>query len=154
MALFLFVLWVVLNGGFRWDVVLTGIPASLCILLFACRFLEWSLKREAAVYRGIPEVTAFICLLVEEIVKANISVIRLIFGGKTEPVVCSFETPLHTRLGRVMLANAITLTPGTITIRCEENRLTVHCLDKSLAKGLEGSELEKKIQRLEDKLRG
>ena len=154
MALFLFALWVVLNGGWRMDVVLTGIPISLIILAFACRFMEWSLKREAAVYRGIPEAASFVCLLVEELVLANVSVIRLIFGGKTEPVVRSFERELHTRLGRVLLANAITLTPGTITIRCEDNRLTVHCLDKSLAEGLVGSELEKRLAKLEDKLRG
>ena len=48
-----------------------------------------------------------------------------------------------------MLANAITLTPGTITVSLEDNRYTVHCLDESMAEGMNESVFVDYIEKLE-----
>lgn len=149
MALFLFAVWLILNGSFRADVLITGALATGVILFFACRFLDWSLRREYLVYCAIPEAVGFAGLMLEEIVLANLAVAKILIHGKPKPVVRTFTTELSTGLGRVLLANAITLTPGTVTLRCEGERLTVHCLDESLAAGLDGSKMEKKIARME-----
>ena len=56
----------------------------------------------------------------------------------------------------VILANSITLTPGTITVSLEDNRFCVHCLDRELAEGMENSvfvELLKKMEAEERKWR-
>lgn len=154
MALFLFAFWLILSGGVRLDVVLMGLAVTGLIWLFACRFLDWSPRREAAVYRCLPVAATFVCLVLEEIVKANVCVMRLLWGGHPKPVIRTFRTGLLTNLGRVLLCNAITLTPGTLTLKCEGDELTVHCLDESLAGGLENSALEQKIQKLEETMRG
>jgi len=80
-------------------------------------------------------------LLVKEIIKANLAVSHLIFAHNeiVEPVIVRFRTSLKTETARVLLANSITLTPGTITVSLHEDELVVHCLDKSLAEGLEDS---------------
>ena len=62
----------------------------------------------------------------------------------------TFESRLKTRTARVFLANAITLTPGTITVKVKGNMLTVHCYDKSLAEGLDDTIFEKKLLKLEE----
>ena len=52
----------------------------------------------------------------------------------------------------MVLANSITLTPGTITIRMEGNEFYVHCLDKEFAEGMESSifvELLSKMEAME-----
>ncbi|HIT69115.1 MAG TPA: Na+/H+ antiporter subunit E [Candidatus Aphodomonas merdavium] len=154
MALFLFAFWLVLNGGARMDVVLTGIVITGAVLVFACKYLDWSLRREAVVYLAAPRALVYLGLLLEEIVKANIAVGKLLIAGKPKPVIRTFRTGVRTRLGRVLLANSITITPGTITLRCEEDQLTVHCLDESLAEGLVDSALEKKIIKMEETLHG
>jgi multicomponent Na+:H+ antiporter subunit E len=57
----------------------------------------------------------------------------------TEPVLVQFDTDFKSDTSKFMLANAITLTPGTITVSVEGNKFTVHCLDKSLAEGINTS---------------
>ena len=68
-----------------------------------------------------------------------------------EPVIVRFRVDLETELARVILANSITLTPGTITVLLEGNEYTVHCLDKCLAEGMEDSSFVKMLQKIERK---
>ena len=49
------------------------------------------------------------------------------------------KTDLKTKTARVLLANSITLTPGTITVSLQDNVYTVHCLDKQFGEGLSDS---------------
>mgnify|MGYP002513500138 CR=1 FL=1 len=55
----------------------------------------------------------------------------------------------ETAAGRTALANAITLTPGTITVLLEDDVYTVHCLDESLAEGMNESVFVKMIEEIE-----
>jgi multicomponent Na+:H+ antiporter subunit E len=48
-----------------------------------------------------------------------------------------------------MLADSITLTPGTITVSLEGNEYVVHCLDKELAEGINTSVFVTLLKRLE-----
>ena len=67
-----------------------------------------------------------------------------------EPVIVKFRTSLKKEVTRVILANSITLTPGTITVSLEEDELTVHCLDKSLAEGMEDSIFVKMLEKMDE----
>ena len=59
------------------------------------------------------------------------------------------DTRLKTDTGKALLANSISITPGTITVDIQEDMMLVHCLDESLDAGLEGSQMEEKIMKLE-----
>ena len=50
----------------------------------------------------------------------------------------------------MLLANSITLTPGTITVSVEDDRFCVHCLDKELAEGMEDSVFVKLLEEMEE----
>lgn len=67
-----------------------------------------------------------------------------------EPVIVEYRTRLKTGLGRVILANSITLTPGTITISLEEEKLVIHCLDRSMAEGMDDMIFEKLLVKMEN----
>ena len=67
-----------------------------------------------------------------------------------EPVIVHVHTDLKTEAARVILANSITLTPGTITVSLTEDVLLVHCLDKSLAAGMEDSVFVRLLKKLEE----
>ena len=90
-------------------------------------------------------------LLFCEIVKANVAIIPRIMTveEEMEPVIVKFRTNLKTDFTRMLLANSITLTPGTITVSLDDDEYTIHCLDASLAEGLENSEFEKALMKLE-----
>ena len=50
---------------------------------------------------------------------------------------------------KVLLGNSITLTPGTITVKMDGDRLTVHCLKRSMLDTSPDSVFERWIRRLE-----
>ena len=68
-----------------------------------------------------------------------------------EPVLIHVHTNLKSEALRVILANSITLTPGTITVSLTGNELYVHCLDKSLASDVENSPFAELLEKIEGK---
>ena len=78
--------------------------------------------------------------------------IRLILSPSTEvePRLVHLRTDLKTDGKRALLANSITLTPGTITVRLKGQHLQVHCLDCSLAEGLGESSFVRLLREMED----
>ena len=93
-------------------------------------------------------------VLVEEIVKANVCVLKIILSPELqpEPAVVYFDTRLRSGIARVMLADSITLTPGTITVSLEGNHYCVHCLDRELSQGLEDSVFVELLEEMENKV--
>ena len=113
--------------------------------------MDHSLEKELRLYKKLPLYCRYVILLVSEIIKANMAVCRMILTRKevTEPVIVKVHTNLKTETARVLLANSITLTPGTITVSLAGQELLVHCLDKSLAEGMEDSEFVRILEKLE-----
>ncbi len=152
MFLTYFVLWIIFNGRFTLEIGLFGLAIAGALLAFSCKFVDYSLAKELRVYKNIFLFLKYCCLLVTEIVKANLNAIRMILTQKeeVEPALVSFHTQLKSQAGKAMLANAITLTPGTITVTLEGSEYTVHCLDESMAEGIRNSKFVEYIHRFEE----
>lgn len=152
MFLIYFLLWIIFNGGVTLEICLLGLVTAGALLAFSCRFMDYSLARERLVYRNAFLFLRYCRLLVTEIVRANLSAIRMILTQREEiqPVLVSFHTDLKSQAGKALLANAITLTPGTITVTLEESEYTVHCLDDSMAQGIQDSEFMTYIRKFEE----
>ncbi len=151
MYLLYFALWVIFNGAFTLEICVFGIVIAAAIFWFTCRFMDYSVEKEKHLYRKTGKMIRYVFVLVKEIVKANFMVIHMILTGKEEPepVVVNFKAPVKTTVGRAFLANAITLTPGTITVSLEGNEYLVHCLDESYAEGMDQSVFVELLQELE-----
>ena len=154
MFLLYFLLWVIFNGRVTLEICLLGLVIAGALLAFSCRFMEYSLARERKVYRSIFLFPRYCRLLVTEIVKANVSAMRMILTQREEiePALVSFCTDLKSQAGKALLANTITLTPGTITVTLEESEYTVHCLDESMAEGIQESAFVAYIRKFEETL--
>lgn len=153
MYLLYFLLWIVFNGGITLEICLFGLVIAAALLAFSCRFGDYSLAKERKFYRCIFLFLRYCLLLVKEIVMANLGAMHMILTQKEEivPVLVSFRCNLKTRTGRALLANAITLTPGTITVALEDSEYLVHCLDESMAEGIDDSRLMDYIREIEEK---
>ena len=151
MLLAFFLMWVIFNGNLTLEICLFGIVISGVMFAFVCRFMDFSLQKELHIYKRLFLFVRYVFLLVKEIVKANFGVIRMILSQREEiePALVTFRSDLKSSTGRAFLANAITLTPGTITVALEGNRYTVHCLDKSLADGMDDSKFVEYVRKLE-----
>lgn len=62
----------------------------------------------------------------------------------------TFRTPLK-GAAKAVLADSITLTPGTISVHVEGEELTVHCLDESFMDGVEDTSFQRALLRMERK---
>lgn len=154
MFLLLFCVWVILNGRITLEICILGILVSAAVFAFLCRFLDYSVKKELLLFRLFPLFVRYLWVLVEEIVKANVCVLKIILSPELqpEPAVVYFDTRLRSGIARVMLADSITLTPGTITVSLEGNHYCVHCLDRELAQGLEDSVFVELLEEMENKV--
>ena len=96
---------------------------------------------------------ALLVVLLREIFKANAATIRLILAPdlEPEPVLVRFRVNLRSQTALVVLANSITLTPGTITAGLRGSELLVHCLDRSFSEGMEDSDFVKLLHRMEER---
>ena len=151
MLIIFFLLWVIFNANFTLEICLFGIAISVALFAFTCKFMDHSLKKELRIYKISLLFIRYTFLLVKEIVKANFGVIHMILSQQEEvvPILVMFHSDLRTNTAKAFLANAITLTPGTITVFLEGEEYTVHCLDESLADGINDNEIVKYIKRME-----
>ena len=151
MLLLFFAVWLIFNGRITLEITIFGIAIAIAMFAFMCKFMGYSLAGERALYRKLPLLCRYVLLLVKEIIMANLAVCRLILSRRevVEPVIVRVHTNLKTETARVLLANSITLTPGTITVSLTGQELLVHCLDESLAVGLEDSEFARMLREME-----
>ncbi|MCQ2524384.1 MAG: Na+/H+ antiporter subunit E [Lachnospiraceae bacterium] len=151
MLVLLFLVWLIFNGKFTVEIAIFGLVISAVIVLFMCKFMDYSMKKELKLYKSFFWFIKYIAILVWEIIKANLSVISLETSQRyeLEPVIVTFKSPVKTSVGKFILANSITLTPGTITVSQENDEFVVHALDSSLAVGLDSSVFVEQILKLE-----
>ena len=119
--------WLILNGRVTAEICLFGVGISAALIFFMCRFMDYSLKKELLLFRLIPFLIGYFWVLIKEIVKANVCVLKIILSPELqpEPALVYFDTKLKSGVARMMLANSITLTPGTITVSVEKQRFCV-----------------------------
>ncbi len=151
MYLLFFAAWVIFNGKITAEIVVMGLVIAAAVFAFMCKFMDYSLQKEKLFYQKIFLFLGYVIVLVKEIIKANVGVVQIVLSRNEipEPILVKFRTTLKSETARVILANSITLTPGTITVSLEGDELTVHCLDKSLADGMEDSIFVKMLERME-----
>lgn len=151
MYVLFFLAWIIFNGNITLEILLFDVVISTAIFAFMCKFMDYSIKKELNLYKKSGYILAYIILLICEIVKANIAIIPKILTVEEEmdPVIVTFRTSLKSDFTKMLLANSITLTPGTITVALEDDLYTIHCLDASLAEGLADSDFERALKKLE-----
>ncbi len=145
------VLWIIFNANFTWEIFFIGAILSLALYWFVCKFMDYSPKKDLQGLKQLGKVLKYIIILVVEIIKANGQVIYFILTSKyeVEPKLVKFRTDLKKDSSRAVLANSITLTPGTITVTLTGNEYVVHCLDKELAEGMSDSVFVKQLRAME-----
>ena len=151
MIIFFFLLWLILNGRVTVELILLGIPISALVLLLANRAVGYTVKTDIRIMRNLPVFFLYTLNLVAEILKASAAVMDVVLdpSKKPEPVIVEFHSGLKTELQNVLLANSITLTPGTYTLFQEGDHFVVHCLKREYGEGMEESSFVKYLRLLD-----
>ena len=101
----------------------------------------------------IPRLPGLSLWLLVEIVKSSLEVMRIVLDPKLpiSPTVVYLDAEPEGPVDQVILANSITLTPGTVTLDVFENRICVHCLTMEGAQALESGDANRRIAALTSK---
>ena len=136
MFILFFILWIIFNGAITLEIVLFGIAIAALVFLFMCKFMDYSIKKDIELLKKIPIFIVYVFTLIWEIIKANLVMMKFIVikhEDELHPVIFKMKTSLKSNVCRTLLANSITLTPGTITIEMVDDTLYIHAVDESLA---------------------
>lgn len=149
--LVLFALWLLLNGRVTLELILIGAAVSGAVWLFCYRTLGYRPQRERVLLRRLPHYAHYAAALTAEIFKANLTVMRAILSGRPcRPAIRRVHLPLREASSRMLLANSITLTPGTVTVAVEDEDFLVLCLDAESADALPDWKLTTMLTKMEE----
>lgn len=149
MALLLFLFWLLLNGRVTLEIVGFGAALTAALMLFMTRVMGYPLRQEWRLLRTAPFLLLYLLNLLRETAIAAATVARLALtpAEHPEPVLVEFRSGLDREALNVLLANSITLTPGTITVFQEHDRFLVHALRREYAEGLADSSFIRLLRR-------
>ncbi len=148
-AIALFTFWLLLSGQTSPFLIAAGIGSTLAVLAICERM--GILDREGQpIHLGLRAV-AYWGWLTWEIAKSAWDVTKLILGpiGGISPTLVRVRASQATEVGRVIYANSITLTPGTISLELDDDTIVVHALTRDGAASLEGGDMDRRVTRLE-----
>lgn len=126
----LFLLWVLLAGSLRQDELVAGVVVAVLVTLIAGPRL--------AILGGVRltplapvHLILYLVTFVVALIRSNLDVARRVLSPSLpiRPGVVEVQTRLQSPLGRMLLANSITLTPGTLSIDIVGDRILVHWID-------------------------
>jgi len=142
-------LWL-LNSGHYSPLVLFLGAASVALVVFITLAFE-IIDREYYPIHITFRLIPYWGWLFKELVLANIDVAKRVWIGKKAiyPVVKTLPVSQSTDMGKVIYANSITLTPGTITVELAENEITVHALTLEGMEALESGEMDRRVKEIE-----
>ena len=155
MFLFFFALWLLFNGRLGWDILGFGLVLSALVTLFAVKVCGWSDRKSRRLLKIGWQLLCYGACLVVEIVKANLAAIRVILSPNcrlVRPRIFHFESHLHRGFLQTILANSITITPGTYTLGIYDSTLMVHALNGDFAEGTPESDLNHRLMAMEETL--
>jgi len=127
--------WLLITWSLHYQSILLGLVSSLIVVWFCRDILIFEDERPRVAIKNLFKLLVYIANLVIEIVKANIHVATIVLNPRMpiSPTLVEFKTNVKSDLGKVILANSITLTPGTLTIDLERDVYLIHCLTRENA---------------------
>ena len=138
MYVLLYLLWILLNGRVTVEILAVGVPVAGLVYGFGYLALGYRLPGDLLLLKRLGHILVFLAMVAWEVVKANVAIIRIVLSPHMEitPCLVRVKTDLKSAGARAALANAITLTPGTITVDVKDDVLWVHALTAEMAEGL------------------
>jgi len=147
-ALFLAIIWLLLSGHYTILILSLGVLSVLTVTWFV-----WRMDRvdgELAVLPMRPRLLYYLLWLMWQVVLSNIDLVRRIWDPSLpiRPTWQRLDIKVTSPLAKMLYANSITLTPGTLTTDVRQDHFMVHSLTSDGIDELRKGGMESQIQRL------
>ena len=133
--------WLLWSGHYTPLLLFFGAASTVAVLLLGKRIGLFEV--ESYMFHLAPRLPGYWLWLLKEVVKSNLEVAKIVLHPRLPigPTVISVDASRLPAISQVLLANSITLTPGTISIDVDRGIIEVHCLTQETARGLKGGEM-------------
>ena len=150
LSLSLAIFWL-LNSGHNTALMLSLGAVSIALVLYIAHRMD-VVDHESQPLHITRQLPGFYAWLIKEIILANLLVVKHIWlGNKTiSPTLKIIKGSQKTDIGKVIYANSITLTPGTVTVNLEGDLFMVHALLRESIEDLEAGEMDRRVTQLEN----
>ena len=147
----LFIFWVVLSSKIILIQLIVGFFASLLVVFYNYDLVFNDLEATKITFKFIGRLIHLFIVLLIEIVKSNIHVMMIVLSPKMKinPGFKKIKQPLKKEFNQALFANAITLTPGTLTVDMDDEYILVHGLEMEHIDDIKKSNMQKAFERLE-----
>lgn len=154
-AIYLYIFWLLITGSMQPKFLIMGAIASLivawvCTPLFMIDNLSHTKKYFLLAVPLFPLI-GYLFWLLKELLLANLDVIQAVWKKQLpiEPKLLHFQVAFDNPAALAMLANSITLTPGTITLSVsKDNIFEIHALTPGAAEGICSGAMAQKVGHL------
>jgi len=150
LALILSVFWMVNSGYFKLLLLSFGVFSVTVVILLIKRMESVDGKYESPIILSL-RLPLYLSWLTGEIIKSNIDVVKRIWQKEPDisPTIFKVTADQKTDVFRVLYANSITMTPGTVTMRIEGDVFEVHALTREAADGVREGTMNRRVTGLE-----
>jgi multicomponent Na+:H+ antiporter subunit E len=150
LSILLATFWLLMSGQYSVLTLSFGVLSVALVVLIAHRMD--AVDRQSRTLYWTLRMPGYWLWLSKEIVLANIDVVNRIWRGHTatSPAQFTLQASQKTDIGKVIYANSITLTPGTVAIDLVGDVITVHALSQQAAAELLTGAMDRRVSRLED----
>ncbi|MEM7696819.1 MAG: Na+/H+ antiporter subunit E [Verrucomicrobiota bacterium] len=146
----LFATWMVFSGFFDLFHLSLGVISCGLVTWFSSDLLF--ANRTTGIVDRLRQSGRFLTYsiwLLWQVLLANLHLLRLAFSPRSalQPQIIRHETILDSDFEKFLLANSITLTPGTVTIKIVGSTFYIHAINEECAKGVDG-EMDRRISHI------
>ncbi len=135
--------WLSLSGHYSPLLLALGAASITLVAILSQRM--GIVDRDGRPTHLVPRIPMFLLWLIKEITISSLAVLRIVINGRYRPTVGRVKTGQTTQLGIATLANCITLTPGTLSLRILPGEIEVHSLDRALLEELQNGDMPERV---------
>lgn len=123
----MFAVWLLFTASLETFSLVSGMIGA--VVIAALTYDEFIAQHNVSLRSFMPRpvmLLRFLAILVFYLYQSSWRMLIAVFSGHASPRIVHFRTRLSSDLARMVLSNAITFTPGTITLDLNDDHLTVH----------------------------
>lgn len=145
------ILWLLLSGHYTVLLLALGL-GSVLLVVYLGRRMDVIDHEGHPIHLKFKPTLFYWAWLLKEIIIANIDVCRRILSPRLDisPTVVKVKSSQKTTVGRVIYANSITLTPGTVSMSVDNDLILVHALSAEGAAALAKGKMDRRISMIEE----
>lgn len=149
LSIALAVFWLLNSGYYNPLMISLGVVSIIFVIVLAHKMDV--VDHESQPLQLSYQIFGYYVWLGKEIVLSNIAVVKKVWSPtlSISPTLSTIKISQETDMGKVIYANSITLTPGTVAIKLMDDQILVHGLMREGVEALEAGEMDRRVRRLE-----